>query len=76
METLSVDRIHDNMAILEDENRNIIEIPLQKLPAGIREGSVVRVKDCVFVLDEDEEALRRRKNHALFERLIQEDFDA
>jgi len=66
---LSVDRIYDNIALCEDENRNIIKIPLSKLPGNVREGSVIRSVDGVYALDGDEEARRRRKNRALFDRL-------
>jgi len=72
MGTLSVDRIHGHIALCEDENRNIVEIPLQKLPRGVREGSVLRVLDGAYVLDAEEEAKRRRKNHALFDSLLED----
>lgn len=68
---LSVDRIAGDFAFCEDENRVPAKIPLSKLPPNIREGSVIRLQNGAYALDEAEEARRRRQNHALFTRLSQ-----
>ena len=47
-----------------------MEVPLSSLPSGAREGSCLRPCECGFILDEGEEATRKRrierKHNALF----------
>ena len=55
-----VDRIEEGTAVVffDDERR---EIPLGRLPDGVREGSVLRETESGLVLDTEAENERRRK---------------
>lgn len=49
-----VDRIEENYAICEDENKKMIEIELKKLPTTIKEGDVILKKDSHYIILENE----------------------
>lgn len=49
-----VDRIEENYAICEDENKKMIEIELKKLPTTIKEGDVILEKDSHYIILENE----------------------
>ncbi len=70
---LIVDRIAGGFAVCEDEKLGIRNIPLEELPPGIREGSVLRARDGVFTLDAAEETKRRKQNFELFKSLEKKD---
>lgn len=63
--TLIVDRIENGVAVLEGEDGSL-DVPASWLPAGAREGSVLRVEarrddgasHVVFTLDPDAQAAR------------------
>lgn len=57
---IEVNRIEDGMAILEAD-RNRLVVPLNELPSGIREGSVLIKTADGFIIDEESEKERRRK---------------
>lgn len=61
-EILVVDRIENNIAICEiRRNKIIIEIDVEKLPSGVKEGTVIRYMDGKFSIDEEEQqAIERR----------------
>lgn len=56
-----IDRIENNIAILESSKKAMIEVPLEKLPTSIKEGSVIVYDNNEYKLDIDEEELRRKK---------------
>lgn len=70
---LIVDRLGDTAAVCEDENRNMVEIAICKLPAGIREG------DCLtegeggsFRIDQAETERRREEASELLGELFED----
>ncbi len=67
----TVDRIIENIAVLEDENKNTENYPLSALPPHTREGNVL-FKDSggSFVLDSETEAARREKAKSLVDKLF------
>lgn len=54
-----VDRIEGNIAVIEQEDGSFIEIPLHRLPEGVREGSVLTQTECGFSMDAAAERARR-----------------
>lgn len=62
MERLFVDRIENEIAVCEKNNRDRMEIPLKNLPEDVREGSVLILKNNGnFELDYETEAARRKE---------------
>lgn len=58
---LIVERIYNNLAILEKDDLTHIEIELKLLPAGLKEGSVLSFDGTDYYLDtEAEEEARLR----------------
>lgn len=56
-----IDRIEGSIAILVSDSGEKMEVPLSGLPSGAHEGSCLRPCECGFVLDEGEEAARKRR---------------
>lgn len=70
----AIDRIIENIAILENINNNeIIEVNIKKLPKDINEGSIVLVDNGVFILDSLEEQNRRQNLIKRLENLKKKD---
>jgi hypothetical protein len=66
---LIIDRFENGFAVVEDsENNAMLSIPLSELPAGAREGSVLKPTENGYTLKKDDGA-RAEKIKALFERL-------
>ena len=65
----TIDRITDGIAVLEDENGDLLSISAALLPENIREGSVLKEEDGEFIPDENEESERRKKLFALQNKL-------
>ncbi len=72
MEFWSIDRIEENFAVCEDENRQRLEIPRDRLPEGAKEGDVLRLTDGGYEIDREETARRREENRRLLESLLGE----
>jgi len=65
---LSVDRI-DGIAVLEQDDRAMRMVPLQVLPAGLKEGDILLERGGKYTIDHSETIRRREYNKKLFERL-------
>lgn len=61
MEKLIVDRIAGDIAVLENEDRSHVEVPLAEIGIDIKEGSILLFDGVVYTADEESEALRRKK---------------
>ena len=58
----SIDRIEDNIAVLENITTNEKkEVNINLLPLNIKEGSIVSYQDNCYVLELDEEEKRRQE---------------
>ena len=67
----TVDRIIENIAVLEDENKKTENVPLNSLPSLVREGNVLfKDSNGNFVIDADTEAARRQKAQSLIDKLF------
>lgn len=56
-----IDRIEEGIAVLVCDSGEKMEVPLSGLPAGAHEGSCLRPCEQGFILDEGEEATRKRR---------------
>lgn len=62
-----VDRIENDIAIILFGDKEIkVDIPLEILPKGIREGNVINAK---FEIDEDKEEKQVKKMESLLEKI-------
>ena len=66
----TVDRIENNIAMLEDDMLMLLPVPASLLPDGAKEGSILEFDGSNYVLCEDEEAERRKKLFDLQNRLL------
>ena len=58
---LIVDRITENIAVLEKDDLSHVEVDSSLLPDGAKEGSVIRCDNGVYTLDTGAEEERRKK---------------
>ena len=58
----SIDRIEDNLVILENiETKEKIEEERELLPINIHEGSIIKIYNNSYILDENIESKRRNE---------------
>ena len=55
-----VDRIENEFAVCEDENKEIVNIPIKELPSNITEKSIIYYIDNKYMIN-DEEQLKREE---------------
>lgn len=73
MEYYAVDRVEGGYAVCEREDEVTVNISLDILPQGVREGNVLRrLSDGSFVIDCAEEERRRSEILALMQDLFDE----
>lgn len=69
-----VDRIEDNIVVLENKDTNeIINIDINLLPTNLKEGNVLRYENNTYILDNDEEDKRRQLLVEKFNKLKNKD---
>ena len=56
-----IDRIEGDIAVCEDEKRNMSEIKLSDLPNGVKEGSVINYENGEYTVDKRAESARRER---------------
>ena len=62
----SIDRIENNIAILENiDNQEIIEVDISLLPEGSKESNIIRIENNKYILDKQEE---QKKKEDIFNR--------
>ena len=61
MEKLIVDRIVDDIAVLEKDDRSHIEVSLSEIACEIKEGSVLLFDGSEYTADKESEEARRKK---------------
>lgn len=72
MEFWVVDHLEEDYAVCESEDRKMTDIPLEKLPHGVKEGDVIRLVDGIYRIDLEETQRRREENRKLLESLLDE----
>lgn len=55
-----VDRIENEFAVCEDENKEIVNMPIKELPSNITEKSIIDYIDNKYIIN-DEEQLKREE---------------
>lgn len=66
----AIDRIEENIVILEDIiSKEKKEVNIDKLPNNIQEGNIVICDDDKYILDEQEENIRRKRIMDKFNKL-------
>lgn len=66
----SIDRIENNIAVLENiENNKLLEININMLPEGIKEGTILIKEDDKYLIDSQEELKRKNDIINRFQRL-------
>ena len=71
---ISIDSISEGIAKCEKEDMTTFELPLEKLPAGVKEGSVLYINgDGNYVIDNEEENRRKQRILDLQSKLFGDD---
>ena len=66
----SVDRVENDIAVLEDiTTKEKIELNINYLPKKIKEGTILEKKEDSFIIDEEEENVRRKRIMEKFNKL-------
>ena len=66
-----VDRVENNIAVLECPDGKFLNIDVDSLPFKVREGNVLLKKsDGIFVLSNDEEKRRKNQAYSLQEKIF------
>lgn len=66
----SVDRIENNIVVLENiENNDIIEVDIKLLPKEIKEGTILNKQEDYYLIDIQEEIKRKNDIINRFQRL-------
>ncbi|MGN0973500.1 MAG: DUF3006 domain-containing protein [Bacilli bacterium] len=55
-----VDRIENEFAVCENENKDIVNIPITELPSNITEKSIIDYIDSQYIIN-DEEKIKREE---------------
>lgn len=66
-----IDRFEENLAILEDEDRKMLEIEREILPKEAKEGDCIKKTEKGYEIDETETAKRRGRIHSLMNQLFE-----
>ena len=65
-----VDRIEDNVAVLEGEDGDMTDVKLAELPEGVKEGDVLELKEGRYRIDCARTQNRREQMEDLFRSLF------
>jgi len=67
---LIVDRIEEEYAVCEKEDRTMIELKLDSLPYGVKEGTVLNLENGKVFIDEAETLNKKRAAQKLLDNLF------
>jgi len=67
---ISIDRIEGAVAVCEREDRTMAQIPLSRLPSGVKEGDCLMEVNGHFVVDAQETQRRREEVLSLHAKLL------
>ena len=62
-----IDRLEEGLAICENEQKEMISIPLAQLPKAIKEGDIIYEAEGIYSIDEERRRNMRNKLMGLFE---------
>lgn len=66
-----IDRLEGTIAVCEDENKQMVNIPKYRLPLEAKEGDAIVEKDGMFEIDDAETLERRAKMKQLMNKLFE-----
>lgn len=66
-----IDRFEGNVAICEDENKNLVSIPKYRLPLEAKEGDCLVETDGIIIIDSTESNSRRERIKKKMDRLFE-----
>lgn len=55
-----IDRFEGDTAVVEKDDRTLIDIPRSRIPEGAREGDVLLIEEDSITVDRDETAKRKK----------------
>ena len=67
---LTIDRIVSGIAVCEDADGRMIELPVGTLPKGVREGDLLRLDNGVYTVDTEATEERRARLYRLQQSLF------
>lgn len=56
-----VDRIEENIAVCEDENKKMLDIEIDKLPIGVKEGDIIKQLKGKYIIDKETRKEKEKK---------------
>lgn len=56
-----IDRFKSDYAICEDENQQMVNIPIKELPANLKEGDCLIYKNGVYTIDSNSTEARKKR---------------
>lgn len=62
-----IDRFEENFVVVELENRDMLDIPIDIIPMDAKEGDVLKI-----IIDEDETFSRNKRIEEKFKRLFED----
>lgn len=71
MNKFIVDRIEEDVAVLETADKTFVNIPLSDLPCGVKEGQVLLFSDGRYLVDLSETAKRKEKIKSLLDSIME-----
>lgn len=67
----TIDRFEGAIAVCEDEQKKMVQIPKYRLPLEIKEGDVIVEADGIFRVDDEETIEQRKKAKELMNKLFE-----
>jgi len=64
-----IDRFEGEYAVVEFEGRTMVEIHKKDLPAGLKEGDVIRSIDGAYVIDKVETERIKKETKTLYDKM-------
>lgn len=61
----TVDRIEEDIAVIETEGKTVFNVPIDAVPDGVREGDVISI-----IIDKDETVKRNDRMNSLANKLF------
>ena len=69
----AVDRFEDNIAVIELDNSDFINIHLTDLPSNICVGDILEIEDSNFIINYQETAQRKKDIQSLMDELFKDE---
>ncbi len=71
MKNFIIDRIEEDVAVLETEEKTFINVPLSDLPDGVKEGQALAFSDGVYTVDTAKTSQRKEKIKSLLKSIME-----